>query len=70
MRYYFIKDRVESSKVVIKHYSAAETLADHFTKLLQGTLFGKFRSVIIDILYDLDIGDMGMDRAGTQKGVM
>ena len=36
---------------------------DHFTKQLQGALFRKFRAEIMNITDDLDMGDMGMDRA-------
>ena len=44
-------------------------LRDHFTKPLQGALFRKFRSEIMNILDDLNIGDMGMDRKVLKKGI-
>ena len=44
MRYCFIKDWVESGKVIVEHCPTTEILADHFTKPLQGALFRKFRA--------------------------
>ena len=44
VRYYFIKDQVETGDVVIEHCPTENMLGDHFTKPLQGTLFRKFRA--------------------------
>ena len=60
VRYYFIKDRVETRDVVIEHCLTGKMLGDHFTKPLQGALFRKFRAEIMNILDDLDMGEMGM----------
>ena len=35
VRYYSIKDRVETGDVVIKHCLTEKMLRDHFTKLLE-----------------------------------
>ena len=70
MHYYLIKDRVETGDVVIKHCPTEEILGDHFTKPLQGALFSKSRSEIMNIPDDLDMGEMGMDGTGLKKGVM
>ena len=43
-RSYFIKYRVESGEVKIKHFPTTKMLGDHFTKPLQGALFRKFRA--------------------------
>ena len=43
VRYYCIKDWLETGEVVIKHFPTEEMLGDHFTKPLQGALFRKFR---------------------------
>ena len=43
-RSYFIKYRVESGEVKIKHSPTTEMLGNHFTKPLQGALFRKFRA--------------------------
>ena len=64
VRYYFIKDQVETRDVVIEHCPTEEMLGDHFTKPLQGALFKKCRAEIMNIPYDLDMGEMGMGGAG------
>ena len=69
VRCYFIKYRVETGDVVIKHCPTEEMLGDHFKNPLQGALFKKFSSEIMNIPYDLDMGDMGMGRTGLKKGI-
>ena len=69
VRYYFIKDRVETGDVVIEHCPTEKMLGDHFKKPLQGALFRKFRAEIMNIPDDLDMGEMGMDGKGLKKGI-
>ena len=64
VRYYFIKGWVETGDLVMEHFTTEEMLGDHFTKPLQGALFRKFRSEIINIPDDLDMVKMGMDGTG------
>ena len=64
VRYYFIKDRVETRALVIKHCPMEEILGGHFTKPLQGALLRKFRAEIMNIPDELYIGEMVMDRTG------
>ena len=47
IRYFWIKDRTESNNVEIRHCPTLETLADFFTKPLQGHLFRRFRDVVL-----------------------
>ena len=47
VRYYFIKDLVETGEVVINNCPTEEILGDHFTKPLQGALFSNFRAEIM-----------------------
>ena len=47
IRYFFIKDRVKSENIDIRHCPTLQMLADFFTKPLQGNLFKKFRDVIL-----------------------
>jgi hypothetical protein len=47
IRYFFIKDRVDSGEITIEHCPTDEMLADFFTKPLQGALFRKFKAVIL-----------------------
>ena len=44
-------------------------LGDHFTKPLQGALFRKFRTEIMNIPDDLDMGEMVKDGKGLNKGI-
>ena len=68
LRYYFIKDWVETGDVVIEHCPTEKMLGDNFTNPLQGALFRKFRAEIMNIPDDLEMGEMGMDRKGLKKG--
>ena len=70
VRYYFIKDWVETGNVLIEHCPTEEILRDHFTKTLQGALFIKFRAEIMNISDDLEMGNMGMDGKGLKRGIV
>ena len=69
VRYYFNMNLVETGDVVIKYFPMKEMLREHFTNPLQGALFSTFRAKIMNILDDLDMGEMGMDRTGFKKGI-
>jgi Reverse transcriptase (RNA-dependent DNA polymerase)/Zinc knuckle len=47
IRYFFIKDRLNAEQVAVVHCPTEQMLADFFTKPLQGSLFRKFRDVIM-----------------------
>ena len=49
VRYFFVKDRVESGEVSIEHCPTEEMIADFFTKPLQGSLFLKMRTLIMGL---------------------
>jgi hypothetical protein len=49
MRFYFVKDRIDSGEVYVVHCPASDMIADFFTKPLQGALFIKFRNLIMGI---------------------
>ena len=49
MRYYFITDRVRKNELSIEHCPTEDMVADFFTKPLQGKLFHKFRSIIMNL---------------------
>jgi hypothetical protein len=49
IRYFFIKDQVDSKRVRIEHCPTAEMVADYFTKPLQGGPFRKLRDFIMNI---------------------
>ena len=46
-RYFWIKDRLDSENIQVKYCPTEKMLADFFTKPLQGSLFRKFRDVIL-----------------------
>jgi len=58
IRYFFVKDRVESGKINISYCPTELMLADFFTKAVQGSLFKLFRDAVMgyvpmaDIIYD------------------
>jgi hypothetical protein len=47
VRYFFIKDRMAIEGINVEHCPTEQMLADFFTKPLQGSLFRKFREVIM-----------------------
>jgi hypothetical protein len=49
IRYFFVKDRVQSGELSIQHCPTGIMIADFFTKPLQGTAFRKFRDEIMNI---------------------
>jgi hypothetical protein len=62
VRYLFIKDRVNSGDITLKHCPTGEMLADHFTKPLQGALFRKFQTEIQGIPEGINEAELGWDR--------
>jgi hypothetical protein len=47
IRYFFIKDRLDIEGIDVQYCPTEQMLADFFTKPLQGSLFRKFRDVIM-----------------------
>jgi hypothetical protein len=47
IRYFWIKDRIKAEGITIRHCPTLQMVADFFTKPLQGSLFKKFRDVIM-----------------------
>ena len=47
IRYFWMKDRIKSEGITIRHCPTLQMVGDFFTKPLQGNLFRKFRSVIM-----------------------
>ena len=48
IRYFFIKDRVDLGEIKIRYLPTEDMVADFFTKPLQGELFTKFRTAIMN----------------------
>jgi hypothetical protein len=47
IRYFWLKDRIKSGDIAIRHCPTHQMLADFFTKPLQGQLFQRFKQVIL-----------------------
>ena len=47
IRYFFVKDYVRRNEIQIQYCPTDKMLADYFTKPLQGSLFRKFRAIIM-----------------------
>ena len=67
VRYFFIKDRVITGNVELKHFPTTKILADHFQKPLQGEIYKKFRADLFDVSDDDDMDDMGWSRTKATK---
>ena len=72
-RFYFIKDRLLTEGVDVMYCPTAKMLAGFFTKPLQGSLFRKFRDVImglkhIDTLLEDDEAVSAKERVGSNMG--
>jgi hypothetical protein len=48
IRYFFITDRIAAGEVKIEYCPTGEMIANYFTKPLQGSLFKKFRDMIMN----------------------
>ena len=49
MRYFFITDRIEKKEVSVEYCPTEEMIGDFYTKPLQGSLFRKFRALILNL---------------------
>jgi hypothetical protein len=47
IRYFWLKDRVRSGEIRVRHCPTHQMLADFFTKPLQGYLFHRFKAVVL-----------------------
>ena len=49
VRYYFITDHIDRDRVRVSDCPTGDMLADYFSKPLQGSLFRKFRDLILNV---------------------
>ena len=79
IRYFFVKDQLEREHITVRHCPTLAMLADFFTKPLQGSLFRKFRDVVlgykhIDSLTSDDLlvpeERVGESRAGASPSIL
>ena len=61
IKYFFLTDRIRSGEMTVRYCPTSEMIADHLTKPLQGHLFRKFRSVIMNIDEDIPDADLAWE---------
>ena len=66
IRYYFITDQVTKKWIRIEHCPTATMLGDFFTKPLQGSLFRKFRQLIMNYGAEYESA-VGQECVGTSR---
>ena len=66
IRYYFITDQVTKKRIHIEHCPTAAMLGNFFTKLLQGSLFRKFRQLIMNYGAEYETA-VGQECVGTSR---
>ena len=49
IRYFFVKDKIDSKEIEVKYLPTEDMIADFFSKPLQGAQFEKFRDMILNI---------------------
>ena len=49
IRYFFVTDKIKKGEIKIAHYSTQDMIGDFFTKPLQGALFMRLRSKILNL---------------------
>jgi hypothetical protein len=49
IRYFFVKDRIDSGDLTVKYCPTGEMIANYFTKPLQGASFTKLRNEIMNV---------------------
>jgi hypothetical protein len=60
IRYFWIRDVTEANDINISHCPTLQMLADFFTKPLQGSLFRKFRDVLLGVKHTSILTDHSM----------
>ena len=49
IRYFFVADRIASNEMRVEYCPTGDMIGDFFTKALQGSLFRKFRDLILNV---------------------
>jgi hypothetical protein len=68
IRHFWLKDRLDTDNVTLRHRDTESMLADFLTKPLQGALFRKFRDVILGYqplsILDCPVSSPDVERVG------
>ncbi len=65
IRYFFIKDRIDSKEVSMQYCGTEDMIADSLTKPLQGSLFMKHRRAILNSHVHSSQGHVGDERVSS-----
>lgn len=65
IRHFFITDRIKKGDMTVKYCPANDMIADHFTKPLQGDLFHRFRSIIMNVSCEVPDAELSWERDNT-----
>jgi Reverse transcriptase (RNA-dependent DNA polymerase) len=58
IRYFWLKDRISTGDITIRHCPTHQMLADFFTKPLQGSLFQRFKAVVLGHAHTESLHDL------------
>jgi hypothetical protein len=61
IRYFFVKDRIDSGEIVVEHMPTGLMIADIMTKPLQGDLFRKMRAWLMGEGLEYIVGPSSYD---------
>ncbi len=67
IRYFFVKDRIDSNKIQVKWYPTKIMIADYMTKPLQGAIFKKFLDQIMEIIKTDTVPKLDNKSAGSNN---
>ena len=69
IRYYFVTDHIERDRLRVSYCPTGDMLADYFSKPLQGSLFRKFRNLILNVSPkdELNVGHGEQECVGTNS---
>ena len=60
-RYFWMKDCLKIENITLQYCPTGHMIADFFTKPLQGSLFHKFRDIIVGHKHISDLSDITQD---------
>jgi len=68
-RYFWIKNRLETEGIEVKYCPTGLMLADFFTKPTQGSLFKKFRDVVLGYAHINTLKEVCKEESSSQECV-
>ena len=59
VRYYFVTDKIAKGEIQVEYCGSTHMIGDYFTKRLQGSLFKKFRDLVLNVSIGSVLGHVG-----------